>query len=192
MAAGDLTTLDSVKQWLNVTGTTASDALLTDLIAAASASIQKLATRTFALATYVEARNGMGGRSMAVMNFPIVSVGSVMIDGNLIPARPNLAFYSAGIGGWTNDLYMIYLTGFEFSWGKQNVLLTYDAGYQTTPPDVEQACNTLIGNWFKYRDRMGKASESIEGQSISFTSKMYADGGVMDVINSNKRVAPVY
>jgi hypothetical protein len=188
----DLTTLANLKEWLALTNTTASDSLLSRLISAASAQIEKLTSRSFTLATYVETRNGMGGYRMILLNQPIVAIGSLMINGAPIPQRPNLSSYSPGLGGYTFDQACVYLSGCSFCPGAQNVVITYDAGYSTVPADIEQACIALCGNWFRYKDRIGKSSEGIEGQSISFSANMLSAGGVMDVINSNKRVFPVY
>jgi hypothetical protein len=140
------------------------------------------------LATYNETRNGVGGNRMMTLNKPIVAVSSVSIDGVAIPARPPLGPGSSSyIGGWVNDDSSVMVNGYAFCRGFQNVNFQYSAGYATTPPDLEQACIDLISDWFKYRDRIGKASESIEGQSIAFTNAQIPPRALatMNLYNTN-------
>lgn len=67
------------------------------------------------------------------------------------------------------------------------VLLSY--GY--VPADVEQAAVDMIGDWFKYKDRIGKLSEAIEGQSITFTNQGIT-ARAQGVLNQYRNVAPIY
>jgi hypothetical protein len=186
----DLTTLANVKEWLGQQNVTANDALLSRLISACSEYMQTLMSRTIALSSYAEIRNGMGMDAMMVKNTPLVSVAALTIDGVAIPPRPALGPASSGYG-YTFDDQVVYLSGYRFNWGRQNVTISYDAGFATTPPDLEQACIDIIGDWFKYRDRIGKSSESIEGQSISFANQQIPVR-TMGVILAYKRVSPVY
>lgn len=200
MAAGDLTTLDNVKGWLGLSvppaGTAAPtyiDTLLTRLIAAASAFIQIQISRTIALQAYTEVRNGYGTAQMMLKNVPIVTLTSLSINGIAIQARPALgpgATTGPG-GGYTFDDQIIYLSGYEFCRGAQNVSVAYTAGYADTPPDLEQACIDMIGDWFRYRDRIGKLSEGIEGQTISFTNSDIPARS-RGVLLGYKRVTPVF
>jgi hypothetical protein len=166
-----LTTLAAVKQWLALQDTTASDDLLTTLIDACSTYIENWLNRQILVATYTETRNGQGGPFIATLNFPIVSVASVIIDGLAIQARGPLGPTITGNGGpsYVFDDIQIMLCGAVFPRGVQNVSFVYSAGYTTVPADIDHACVEMIGDWFKYRTRIGTLSESIEGQSISFT-----------------------
>lgn len=67
-----------------------------------------------------------------------------------------------------------------------SVLLSY--GY--VPFDVEQATIDMIGDWFKYKDRIGKTSEGIEGQSITFVNAAIPARSLA-VLQQYKKVAPV-
>ncbi len=148
-----------------------NDSLLSRLISAASTFMQKWMSNVIALTTYNETRNGVGGIRMMTLNAPIASVSSVTINGNVIPPRPPLGPGSTTYpGGWVNDDVSIMVTGWEFCRGMQNINIVYSSGYATTPPDLEQACIDIIGDWFKYRERIGKVSEGIEGQTIMFTN----------------------
>lgn len=64
--------------------------------------------------------------------------------------------------------------------------------YACVPYDVEQACIDTMGDWFKYRERIGVTSKSIDGQSISLTN--FTNTGLpvraRDALQQYKRVAP--
>lgn len=64
--------------------------------------------------------------------------------------------------------------------------------YACVPYDVEQACIDTMGDWFKYRERIGITSKSIDGQSISLTN--FTNTGLpvraRDALQQYKRVAP--
>lgn len=193
MAVGDLTTLATLKEWLNIpSSTTTSDALLSRMISACSNYIQTFMSRTIAVAGYTETRNGMGSCRMMLKNTPVVSVESLSIDGLAIPVRPTLGPNSSTLPwGYVFDDQILYLSGYVFNRGAQNVAVSYHAGFATTPPDIEQACIDMIGDWFKYKDRIGKLSEGIEQQTITFTN---ADipARSKGVLLAYKRVSPVY
>ena len=87
MAFHDLTTLADVKAWLQ-TGQSnfpaTDDALLTNLVTAASHYIQTWLNRQIASADYLEVRDGTGGRRMQFACFPVSAVLSLTIDGKAI------------------------------------------------------------------------------------------------------------
>lgn len=160
----DLTTLDNAKAWLNLTSAV-SDEMLQRLITACSTFMQSWMNKTVRLVDYVETRNGIGGTRLLLRNSPVASVASLSIDGQAIAARAAPGGY-----GYTFDDISVMVYGTCFTIGQQNVTIAYRAGYASVPADLEQACLDTIGDWFKYRDRIGKTSEAIEGQSISFTN----------------------
>jgi hypothetical protein len=91
-----------------------------------------------------------------------------------------------------NDDLSVMVTGwFRFNRGYNNIAVNYTAGYSPIPFDLEQACIDTVGDWFRYRTRIGKLDEAIEGQSIRFTN---TDLPVRakSVLYTYKRVAPIY
>ncbi len=62
--------------------------------------------------------------------------------------------------------------------------------YAYVPFDIEQAVIDMIGDWFKYRDRIGTLSEGIEGQTITFVNSAMTSRA-MGVLNQYKLVAPI-
>ena len=62
--------------------------------------------------------------------------------------------------------------------------------YAMVPAELEQACVDMIGDWFRYKDRTGKLSEGIEGQTITFVNTAIP-ARTQGVLNQYKKVAPV-
>ncbi|MDE2229908.1 MAG: phage gp6-like head-tail connector protein [Alphaproteobacteria bacterium] len=185
MATGDLTTLANVKAWFAPPlTTTGDDALLTRLITAASQFIQAWLGRTVAETAYTETRNGFGGTRLFLRNRPVVSVASLTVDGNAIAPSSG-----AGQPGYLFDDSSVYLAGYAFSRGQQNVTIAYTAGYAATPPELEQACIALVALRYKERDRIGQVSKNLAGEVVSFTQKdMPAD--VQTLLDQYRSVVP--
>lgn len=125
---GDLTSVANVKSWLNITGSD-SDALLQRLISGWSNTIKKYISKDVLTATYTEVYNGNGKNRMILKNQPIISISSLVVGAQVIPA----------ISAWPNPGYTIdgdtgiavLLQGYAFNQGIQNVAITYQAGYQS-------------------------------------------------------------
>lgn len=168
MAAGDLTTLANVKAYLSPPlATTADDALLSRLITAASGFIQNWLNRTIASATYTDTRNGTGGTRLFLRNRPVTAVASVTVDGVAIP----LGGPQPTTGGYLFDDSSVYLIGYSFTKGAQNVVVQYTAGYATVPFEIEQACIAFVVLRYKERDRIGQVSKNLGGEVVSFQQK---------------------
>lgn len=183
----DLTTLANAKAWLGLS-TAVSDDLLARLITACSTFVQSWLSRTIRQQTYTETRNGTGGNRLLLLNSPVTAVSSVAVDGIAIPARGPLA--AGGRYGYVFDDIGLTFAGGCFPRGVANVDVTYVAGYPVTPPDIEQACIDLIGDWFKYRDRIGKTAEGIEGQTISFVNQPLPTR-TLGVLQQYRQVVPI-
>lgn len=172
MAAGDLTTLATVKGYLPGIDAldTQFDTLLERLITAVSAKFTAEVGRSLASAAATETYNGHGGQRLTTKRFPIISVASLSIDGLAITPRA-----SVGESGYVvDDATSIALEGYFFSQGLQNVVVTYTAGYATIPLDVEQVIVKMVCLQFRDKDRIGQGSRSMQGESVS-----YADGPVL-------------
>lgn len=158
---GDLATLDAVKAYLTIGGkATASsdDAELSSLITSASDFIHQVSYRFFPLADYEEIRDGHGGETLLFGNSPVQAVISLIIDGFNVPASPNRIRF-----GYTWTPTEITLHGYWFSRRKQNVVITYTAGFAQIPPTASQACIELVATKYRERARLGVASENIVG-----------------------------
>jgi hypothetical protein len=139
MATGDLVTLAAMKSWLNIT-TTNDDTLLSTLITQISRAIYNYTNRTFFLPrTVTETYDGMGRQRLLLRNWPVVNVLAVSVDGNAIPASPiwgpGVSFTAGYCLEPADDdppgaMQAIDLRGgYCFHKGRQNVVVTYLAGY---------------------------------------------------------------
>jgi len=182
MAAGDLTTLGNVKGWLSPPLTsTGDDILLTRLVTAASQFIQTWLNRAIAAQSYVETRDGDGGQRLVLGNAPVISVASLTIDGLPVPPAPDSVSR-----GYVFSPTLLYLQGWMFTPGFQNIVVSYVAGYAATPPELEQACIELVALRYKERDRIGQVSKNLAGDVVAFAQKdMPAD--VQTVLNQYRR-----
>jgi len=138
MAATDLCSLPDVKSWLNIAAAT-SDAQLNTLITAASRAILGYINRPFILPTQqTERRNGTGGRSFMLSDWPVQSVASLYVNGVLIAPIAGLPPFGDGYLIDTalpmppGEMQLLTLTQRLFSRCIQNVQVTYTAGYQVT------------------------------------------------------------
>jgi len=190
MGYGDLTTLADVKAWLQ-TGQNpfpaTDDALLQRLISAASEFIQNWLGRQIAAADWVEVRDGTGGQLMAFANIPVTAMLSLSIDGLTIPAAPAGGGFGAG---YTFTPTELALRGYVFTRRPQNVIVTYTAGYDTTPSDIAQACIELVCLRYRERTRIGEVSKSLGGgETVSFSQKDMSDT-VKTLLSQYRAVAP--
>lgn len=141
MAASDLATLAAVKAWLSVSGTL-SDALLAPLITAASRLIYATTSRgSFLPQTFTDSIDGKGYPQNRIFpsRYPVISVSLLTIYGTPIPAAaPSTP--SAGqptgyvLRPWDGippgQMQPIDVFGYALGPGRQNIQLTYVAGYQ--------------------------------------------------------------
>lgn len=168
MATGDLTTVAAVRAWLDLKND-ASDALLAQLITAASSFVQdSILQRTLAATAYVENYRGTGADTMLVRQFPIVSVASIAFSGRTITAA---AAGNPPSNGFMFDGQELWLPGDRFPY-REIVTVSYTAGYAAIPAVIAQAANELVGEAFKRRDRIGQSTKSLGGnETVSFDMK---------------------
>lgn len=188
MAASDLTTLANAKQWLGVTVTT-DDALLTRLVTAASNFMQTWMNRQIANQSYSETRNGTGGQRLMLANYPVTAVASLYISGiQILPTTYPMNGYQTP--GFLFDTTQLYLVGYDFCRGPQNIAVSYTAGFASTPLELEQACIELIGMKYREKDRIGLHSKVLAGETINYVIADMPDS-VLAVLDNYKKVIPL-
>jgi hypothetical protein len=188
VAFGDLTTLADVKGWLQ-TGQAAfpatDDALLTRLIGAASQYIQTWLNRQIASADYLEIRDGTGGHRLQFACFPVTAVLSLIIDGRAVPPATSIN------AGYRFSSTQASVRGYKFNRGAQNVVISYTAGYSTTPPEIAQACIELVSLRYRERTRIGEISRSLGGaETVAYVQKDMSDG-IKTLLQQYRVVAPI-
>lgn len=164
MAAGDLTSAANVKAQRNIQGSS-SDAVLGNLITQASAFITDFCGRSFVSAISVsEIRDGGGKCELLLASRPVVSVQSLAIDANPIPAQ----VADGQPGYFVVDAAVLSLVGYTFRRARKNVRVTYTAGFSAVPKDLEQACIELV--WSAY-DRVPRGPDK--------TTESFPAGGMV-------------
>lgn len=166
MAAGDLTTVPNAKAWLGGVEQTLDDTLLERLITAASVCAVNVMNRNILTDSYVEKYDGTGTATMMVLNYPISAISSLKVNGQAIPAQdavPNPGYNFSGA--------RVALSCYEFCRGKNNVEISYTAGFATVPYDIEQAVLEIVGIKYREISRIGITQQTMAGENISYFSK---------------------
>ena len=166
------TTLAKVKEYLGITDT-ASDTLLTDLLARLQAAAETYLDRKIEQATYTEQYDGDGTDRLVTLQWPIISVTTLHDDtdrafgaSTLIAAADYVLYKDRGV---------IRLDGLTFASGIQNVKVVYVAGYATVPTDLAQALIELVADRFRQKEHQGLESLSIGAYSVSFIGEDLPD-----------------
>lgn len=164
MAAGDLTTLESVRAYLKgqVPVPVDDEPLIAGLITAVSQLFASETGTGVLTAVVTETRNGDGGAKVFLEQYPVVSVESVEVDGEALPARA-----AVGESGWVltdPTTGKLELVGYSFNEGLANVVVSYTAGYGSeAPADVAQAVVDQVAYLYKAKERIGIANEATQG-----------------------------
>jgi len=175
MAAKDLTTVAKVKSWANITDAN-SDVLLADLVTRASQYVLTYLSREIKQANISGERiNGNGRTRIMPREWPITAISSLKVSGIVVPASVD-----GLLNGYAFDDRNIYLLPGSnvgvFSEGVRNVEVSYTAGYEAIPEDIEQAAIEYCAKKYKDRARIGLTSEGMAGQQTSFSqSDLTAD-----------------
>jgi hypothetical protein len=178
-----LTTVSDVKAKLRQTVAT-DDALLARMILAASARVRTYLGRDLDLQAYTQAIDGTGTDRVTLPQAPVTAVASVQtgLPGTartLLIINTDYLFDATGlirvVGAWIK--------------GPQNVQVTWTAGYELTPWDIQDACAELVATTYKELDRLGYQSKSIGGEVISFKLADFP-AAVKATLNLYRRVGP--
>jgi hypothetical protein len=131
LPATPLITVASLNEWLAVPGGQAmpstAASLLERLISAASAFATSYLQRPIAPQTFTDVYNGKGNQRLTLRRGPVILVRSLTIGVTSVVARAAVLQ-----SGFFFDESSVYVDGFWFCRGQQNIIVTYDAGYQTT------------------------------------------------------------
>lgn len=177
----DLTSLAAVRAWLGFNAAnTEHDGALERMISGCSTTMQRLMGRTIAVTDYKHNQNGNGSDFMVLRNAPIVRVQSIVVDDVPLMA-----------GSWDCDETTVYLRGSQrFAKGRNNIALRYQAGFDTIPADLEQACVETVGLRWQERARIGMTSKGLAGETTSFSLADFSPS-VRTVLSTYQRTASV-
>lgn len=146
--SGNLTTLANALQWLGQSSDPQD--MVARLVEATSTKIQKWLGYQILQASYTRTFDGQGLPKLFVPDLPLVSVESLVINGETIPQGSWSS--STQQPGYYHNASSIALVGYCFRCGFQNITATYTAGYETVPDDIEQAClDWMKASWANFQ-----------------------------------------
>lgn len=136
-----LVTLSEVKDYLKINSDSTDDGLLNTLIAACSQAIEDYCERTFTEKLYEdEEYDGSGTKYLLLGQYPVKTIASVEVDGQLLDPSEYKVKKSNGT---------LIRTSGVWPKGDINISVTYTAGYTEIPFPVQLACKHLVMSYFK-------------------------------------------
>jgi len=190
MPAGpdDLCTVAELKAWLPNQGNNDDVGLQALITNASTVILNEYMNRphilSSVLGTLNETYDGNGSAKLLPHFFPIISVASVTVDGVPIPLSTSPV--AAGFG-W--DSRKIFLRGFQFTCGMQNVALAYTAGYSSVPLDLKQAAVEAFALTYRQRTHIGEKTSSFQGQVTTSFDMSELPPRALQVFNQYRRLA---
>lgn len=183
----DLCLLNDVKRYLGIQ-TANEDILLGYLITGASAWVENFTNRTFLTSSYSEESIGKDQTSYFFRQYPVTTVASMTVDGVAVPQST-----SPTANGWRLvNAYMARLIGYNLA-RDSVVQVSYTAGYASLaalPQDIPMAVMEIVALRFREKEWIGKHSETLQTQVVSFTnSDVPAD--VRKTLQQYNRVVPM-
>lgn len=189
----DLTSVAAATPYLAAAGL-AAPADLDAIVTAVSAEMQSYASRNFVSQDYSVTLNGLGGVRLVLPNTPVTAIKSLTVGNLTIPAAPDAVSY-----GYVADEWGVWLRGYDFCRGIQNVALTYTAGYTAIPMDLQEAALEAVAAYVAARangdpraivlkaggSQITYARDNADLAAICFTAN------VTSVLNQRRRVAPI-
>jgi len=140
-----LTSVSNVKSFLDISNTS-DDTLIQNIIYRVTDQIQSYCRRDFFSTEYTEYYDGDGSKTLIVNQFPITAIDSIYDDidyqwGSDDEISSDDIIFNANSNDSKSGI--INLDTDYFSIGKQNIKITYTAGYSTIPYDIEKAAILL-------------------------------------------------
>ncbi len=161
-APDDLCTVSDLAAWLPNYNHN-DDANLQNLVTNGSLQILGYLNRPHILASVIGALNetydGNDSDRLLPHYYPILSVTAVSVDG--VPLTQSTL---CTLSGFAWDSRRIFLRGFIFCRGTQNVQVAYTAGYSAVPLDLKQAAIEAFALAYRQRTHIGEKSNSMGGQ----------------------------
>lgn len=168
-----LVLLSEYKEILGITGNT-EDEFVELAQYEIEAKVKSYLNRDLELDDYVELYDGTGDEFLVLNQFPINSVSKVEeysgLDSNNDETWEELEQgidYERIVIPSTKDY--ILLDGSLFSFGNQNIRITYNAGYSDIPYEIQQACKKLMLIYYGEVKKTKSLGMSSVSQGSGFT-----------------------
>jgi hypothetical protein len=194
MPLSDLCQLADVKLWLGRTDAN-SDSLLAGLITRASRDICSYLQRPLLLPrTVTEIRDGTGGTSLILKQWPVISMVSVAAgEKTIAPAATGSEFGTGYVferwdGAPPGRPQALSLRGYSFPHAAQNIAIVYQSGYQVTaePQTVSGGTASVAAPYGKWVSDAGvsyangTALVQVEGDPAVGHYALDANAGIYD------------
>ena len=180
------TSLSTLKYFLGIQqSNTSLDDFLTTLLNSAEKILKSLLGRDNLIATDLsQIYHGNGKKRLLLKDYPVNSISSVSIDNEEISQA------SGNSAGWyliAAELGILGLKGYTFTEGVNNVVIQYNAGWQTGnfPADLEILTYRIATGLYHQRDVIGVQSLSLEGLGKKISAILTDDD--LKVLNLYKR-----
>lgn len=161
--ATNLTTLQRVKRYAKLADDyTADDAVLLDLLAAVSQEVREYCRQDFDMALFEETYNGSGNRWIQLAQVPIREVVSLSVGGRNVSE-------SDGFGpGYIIDERGLYNPLGYWPCQVGAVKVSYVAGYDSVPEDVQQHVVYTVVLRYRRRETIGLVSRANGASTDSY------------------------
>ena len=168
IVAYSLVTLEDVKSFLGITLTT-HDTVLTMLINMVTDHIEKRCGRRFTDTTYTqEEYDGTAVRTLAVKYFPITSTETFKLEVNNASDNSDDWEEIDTDEYWVDEATGIITKTTPFAKRTKNYRVTYSAGYDSIPYDLQLLAMTFISEIFNKRKTGGVLEESLGDRTVKF------------------------
>ena len=132
-----LVSLDNMKNLLGIAlGNTDDDAYLTNELTSMSAIVEKYCARVFTLGSYVEEVDYYDGDTVIVNSYPITTLTSVTLDGDILDltGSPVKVIRADGSLELKEGSFCNY----------SNVEIAYEGGFDPIPYDIQRVVSDLV------------------------------------------------
>jgi len=186
--ANALTTLAQAKLYLKIPALeTSQDAMVELFINSSSALLERECDRFLVKRTgIVEYQDGRRQNILVLKQYPVVAITEVRQDARSDFTDASTIIDPASYKITDDDNAVLFQLN-TFVTGHRSVKITYDAGYNPVPSDLEHACLWLVFWYAKIRDAgdIGRTTKNKDGEAISYMQGMPQD--VKDTILRYKR-----
>ena len=169
----DLTTLSDTKDYLEIDDTSQDD-ILAILISAASEYMKTETGFEWVETEYKELIDGEDTETLILTQKPIISVESLVIDGDTIGSDNYYIYSNSGmlkrkdVGVYNVGYLHSFRKGLLFPHGQQNIEVEYTAGYEDVPQDLQKAVWSMVNSQIEGKEYEGLEQYSIGDETIKW------------------------
>lgn len=156
----DYVSLEDLREYLGVTDNT-QDNILNRLVLSAVEFCEHYCDRKFARADYTDIFSGNNLNYHMCKQWPVISVASADCEGLSVAVKA-----VDGRKAYVNRV---------FNRGSMNCTMSYTAGYEVLPSDLQQAIIELASHYYKQKENINLASKNQGTETTTFIVKAVPD-----------------